>query len=172
MSATDARGGETRLSEAKQRVRALIDQLESDMSAMIISFAEQPDVVQEFTNNKRLLRDALDRIEPTSARTELSGALELADGFANPGRVMSEDGGTEFEVTEQVDVELYIFSDGRFPSVENFSLGNLNPLFLPIGSFEAQNLAITTFNTKRSEERPELRQAFRERWPTTAIRIK
>ena len=160
MSATDARGGEARLTEAKQRVKALIDQLESDMSAMIISFAGQPDVVQEFTNNKRLLRDALDRIEPTSAQTELSGALELADGFANPGRVMSEDGGTEFEVTEQVDVELYIFSDGRFPSVENFSLGNLNPLFLPIGSFDAQNLAITAFNTKRGEERPELRQAF------------
>ena len=127
---------------------------------MIITFADQPDVVQEFTNNKRLLREALGRIEPSAGQTDLRGALELADGFANPDRVMNEEGDQSFEVTEQQDVELFIFSDGRFPSVEDFSLGNLRPQFLPIGSFEGQNLAITAFNTRRNEERPELQQAF------------
>ena len=160
MSATDAEDGITRLDDAKRRVEALVDQLESDMSAMIITFADQPDVVQEFTNSKRLLREALGRIEPPAGQTDLRGALELADGFANPDRVMNEEGDQSFEVTEQQDVQLYIFSDGRFPSVEDFSLGNLRPLFLPIGSFEGQNLAITAFNTRRNEERPELQQAF------------
>lgn len=150
----------TRLAAAKQRVATLVDQLDSDMSAMIITFAEQPDVVQEFTNNKRLLREALERIEPTAGQTNLRGALELADGFANPDRVMNEEGDQSFEVTEQQDVELYIFSDGRFPSIEDFSLGNLRPQFLPIGSFAGQNLAITAFNTRRNEERPEFQQAF------------
>lgn len=160
MSATDTDDGSARLDEAKRRVEALVDQLDSDMSAMIITFAEQPDVVQEFTNNKRLLREALARIEPSAGRTDLRGALELADGFANPDRVMNEEGDQDFEVTAQQDVELYIFSDGRFPSVEDFSLGNLRPLFLPIGTFEAQNLAITAFNTRRNDARPELQQAF------------
>ena len=160
MSATDTADGASRLDAAKQRVAALVDQLESDMSAMIITFAEQPDVVQEFTNNKRLLREALGRIEPSAGQTDLRGALELADGFANPDRVMNEEGDQSFEVTEQQDVEMFIFSDGRFPSVEDFSLGNLRPQFLPIGSFEGQNLAITAFNTRRNEERPELQQAF------------
>jgi len=160
MSATDTKTGITRLADAKARVGTLIEQLDSGMSAMIISFAEQPDVVQEFTNNRRLLREALGRIEPSAGQTDLSGALELADGFANPGRVTIDDAGGEFEVTEQQDVELYIFSDGRFRGVEGFSLGNLQPLFLPIGSFEAQNLAITALNTRRGEERPELQQAF------------
>ncbi len=160
MSATDTENNATRLDVAKQKVAALIDQLDSDMSAMIITFAEQPDVVQEFTNNKRLLREALDRIEPSAGQTDLRGALELADGFANPDRVMNEEGDQSFEVTEQQDVELYIFSDGRFPSIEDFSLGNLRPMFLPIGDFEGQNLAITAFNTRRNEERPELQQAF------------
>ncbi len=160
MSATDTTDGVTRLEEAKRRVGALVDQLESDMSAMVIAFGEQPDVVQEFTNNKRLLREALTRIEPSATGTDLRGALELADGLANPGRVVSEEGDQEFEVTEQSDVELYIFSDGRFPEVGGFSLGNLRPLFLPLGSFEGQNLAITAFNTRRNEERPELQQAF------------
>lgn len=160
MSATDAKDEASRLAEAKRRVEALIAQLESDMSAMIITFADQPDVVQEFTNNKRLLREALQRIQPTAGRTDLRGALELADGFANPERVMNEAGDQSFEVTEQQDVELYIFSDGRFPSIEDFSLGNLRPQFLPIGSFASQNLAITAFNTRRNDERPELQQAF------------
>jgi len=160
MSTTDTADGATRLDQAKQRVDALVDQLESDMSAMIITFAKQPDVVQEFTNNKRLLREALARIEPSAGQTDLRGALELADGFANPDRVMNEEGDQDFEVTTQQDVELYIFSDGRFPSVENFSLGNLRPLFLPIGLFEGQNLAITAFNTRRNEERPESQQTF------------
>jgi len=160
MSATDTPSGQSRLEEAKQRVEALVEQLDSDMSAMIIAFAEQPVVVQEFTNNRRLLREALERIEPTASRTDLTGALELADGFANPGRVTIDDAEGEFEVTEQQPVELYIFSDGRFRGVEGFSLGNLQPLYLPLGSFEAQNLAITALNTRRGEEHRERQQAF------------
>ena len=156
MSATDTPTGDTRLAEAKRRVAALVDQLDTDMSAMIITFAEQPDVVQEFTANRRLLREAVDRIEPTAGKTDLSGALQLADGFANPTRIAEE----EYAVSEEQEVELYIFSDGRFRGVEDFSLGNLQPLFLPIGSFEANNLAITAFNTRRVEDRPEQQQAF------------
>lgn len=160
MSATDAENGRSRISEAKERVAALVDQMESDMTAMIISFAEQPDVVQEFTNNRRQLRDALDRIEPSAAQTDLTGALRLADGFANPGRITIEEENAEYEVTEQQDIELFILSDGRFAGVKDFSLGNLQPMFLPIGSPKAANLAITALNTRQGEERPELLQAF------------
>lgn len=160
MSTTDTPTGSTRLAEAKRRVAALVEQLESDMSAMIITFDQQPDVVQEFTNNRRLLREALDRIEPSAAQTDLTGALELADGFANPGRITIEDANLEVDVTEQQDVELVIFSDGRFRSIEGVSLGNLRPMFLPIGSFDVDNLAITALSTRRGEDRPELQQAF------------
>src|SRR5688572_25088003 len=160
MTATDVEGAKTRLDAAKARVATLIDQLESDMSAMIIAYDDEPDVVQEFSNNRRLLREALDRIEPTAKPTNIRGALELADGFANPERVSIEEGGVEFDATQQEPVELYVFSDGRFGPVENFSLGNLRPKYLPIGSFQANNLAITAFNTSRNEVRPEQRQAF------------
>jgi hypothetical protein len=159
MSAKDVDGG-TRLDAAKKRVATLIDQLESDMAAMIISFDDEPDVVQEFTNNRRLLRDALSRIEPTAKPTNIRGALDLASGFANPERVTIEEGGAEVDVQETEPVELYIFSDGRFGPVEGFSLGNLQPQYLPIGSAESNNLAITAFNTRRNDNRPDIRQAF------------
>jgi len=159
MSAQDVDGG-TRLEAAKQRVAALVDQLESDMSAMIIAFDDEPDVVQEFTNNRRLLRDALQRIRPTAKATNIRGALDLASGFANPEKVTIEEGGAEVDVAEQSPVELYIFSDGRFGPVEGFSLGNLQPQYLPLGSPDSDNLAITAFNVRRNDARPELRQAF------------
>ena len=54
----------------------------------------------------------------------------------------------------------YIFSDGRFEPVKDFSLGNLKPMYVPIGSFDAENLAITTLATRRNESQPEEQQAF------------
>lgn len=160
MSSTDGDGDATRLDTAKKRIATLIDQMDSDMSAMIIAYDDEPDVVQEFTDNRRLLREALDRIEPTAKPTNIRGALELASGFANPERVSIEEGGAEFDATVQEPVELYVFSDGRFGPVEGFSLGNLNAKYLPLGSLEANNLAITAFNTRRNDSRPEDRQAF------------
>jgi hypothetical protein len=159
MSTRDAQG-RTRLAAAKETIGGLVDQLQSDMSAMIVSFAGGPDVVQEFTNNRRRLREAIQRVAPTAQGTRIRGALELADGFANPGKVVIEEGGTEVDVAAQDPVDLYIFSDGRFGAVDGFSLGNLRPKFLPIGSFDTQNLAITALNTRRSEVSADAQQAF------------
>ena len=160
MSTEDAPGGGTRLEAAKQDVLNLVDQLDSDMSAMIISFSDQPDVVQEFTNNRRLLREAVERIKPTAAATDIAGALQLADGFANPGRITLESEGIEVDVTEQEEVELFILSDGRFADVTDFSLGNLRPKYLPIGAFDTPNAAISVFNTRASETPGGPLQAF------------
>jgi hypothetical protein len=160
MSATDIDGAANRLEEAKMLVGGLIDQMESGMTAMIISFADTPQVVQEFTDNRRLLRERLATIEPTIRGTDLRGALELADGLANPGRVTLGSGEAEIDVVEPQPATIYIFSDGRFDDVKGFALGNLKPLYVPIGSLDAQNLAITAFTTRRSEASPDERQAF------------
>ncbi|MEX2306478.1 MAG: BatA and WFA domain-containing protein [Pirellulales bacterium] len=167
MSATDVEGAENRLEEAKKLVGGLVDQMESGMTAMIISFADTPQVVQEFTDNRRLLRERLATIEPTVRGTDLRGALELADGLANPGRITLGAGEAEIDVVEAQPATLYIFSDGRFEDVKDFALGNLRPFgteeepsYVPIGSFNAENLAITAFSTRRSEAAPEERQAF------------
>jgi hypothetical protein len=160
MSAGDVEGAKNRLEEAKTLVGGLVDQMESGMTAMIISFADTPQVVQEFTDNRRLLRERLATIEPTVRGTDLKGALDLADGLANPGRITLGAGEAEIDVVEPQPATIYIFSDGRFEDVNGFSLGNLKPLYVPIGSFDAQNLAITAFTTRRGENAPEERQAF------------
>jgi hypothetical protein len=160
MSATDVTDAPNRLEAAKRVVDSLIDQMDSGMTAMIISFADRPQVVQEFTNNRRLLHERLVSIEPTARSTELRGALELASGLANPSRITAQQDGQEVEVVEAKPATAYIFSDGRFGTVKDFSLGNLKPMYVPIGSFDAGNLAITTLATRRNESRPEEQQAF------------
>ena len=160
MSAADLEGDTKRLDEAKKLIGGLIDQMDPGMTAMIISFADKPQVVQEFTDNPRLLRERLATIEPTVRGTDLRGALDLADGLANPGRITTEAGGAEIDVVAPQPATVYIFSDGRFEDVKGFSLGNLKPFYVPIGSLDAKNLAITAFSTRRSDVRPEERQAF------------
>src|SRR3954462_1976270 len=161
MSATDLADAKNRLEEAKKLVGGMIDQMSSGMTAMIISFADTPQVVQEFTDNRRLLRERLETIQPTVRGTDLHGALELADGLANPSRIPIREGDREIDVVEPQPATVYILSDGRFEDVKGFSLGqNLKPFYVPIGTFEAQNLAITGFSTRRDESRPEEKQAF------------
>lgn len=165
MSATDGRGGSdasgaTRLAVTKERVAALIDQMERDMSAMIISFNDSPTVVQALTDNRRLLRERLESIQPTAATTDLAGALRLADGLANPGQVPLGEDGLEAEVSEPTLYSLYLFTDGRFDAVDGLSLGNLDPVFVPVGEPGSGNLAITALNTRRNEARPEAKEAF------------
>lgn len=161
MGATDVEDAENRLAAAKERVATLIDQMDSGMSAMIVSFNDEARVVQSFTSNRRKLREQLEKIQLTSRTTNLLGALQLADGLANPGQVVEVESNVEIDVGDGEKTELFILSDGRFSDVEGFSLGNLEPrTYIPLGRRDASNLAITAFSTRRSEIRPEEQQAF------------
>jgi len=160
MSATDIDGGSSRLDEAKQLAEGLVDQMDSGMSAMIISFAEKPRVVQEFTSNRRLLRERLASIQPTARGTDLAGALELANTLAAAGKSARAGSDDEAAAAEPPPPTAYILSDGRFEDVEGVAVDHLKLAYVPVGSFDAPNLAITALSTRRNEERPEGQQAF------------
>ncbi len=134
MSADDVEGAPSRLALTKEKVAGLVDQIRSGMSAMIIAFADSPQVVQEFTDNQNLLKERLATIEPTAQSTDILDALKLAGGLANPAQMtLQDESGVDVEVTEAVDTSLYIFSDGRFADVAGFDLGELNPVYIPVG---------------------------------------
>lgn len=160
MSAADVQGAESRLALSKEKVAALIDQMERGMSAMIIAFADTPQVVQEFTSNRRMLKERLETIEPSARSTDLLGALKLADGLANPEQISLGPGMQDIEVVDPVATTVYLFSDGRFDDVQDFSLGNLNPVYVPVGSPETNNLAVTAFSTRRNPARPDEQEAY------------
>ena len=62
MSATDTPDGSSRLDVAKEQIRNLIDSMDDSASAMIISFSNEEDVVQSYTQNKSLLKRKLSLI--------------------------------------------------------------------------------------------------------------
>ncbi len=158
MSATDQMPN--RLEMARQRVLELIDQMESGSQAMVIGFSDTAQVAQQFTDNRRLLRQAVRRLGPTARRTSLLGALELAAGLANPGRIATEAG--DEQVADALPATLYVLSDGKFNDVESrdFSLGNLTPVFVPIGRSDTPNVAVTALSNRAQLASDEQRQVF------------
>ncbi len=155
MTATDEQP--TRLESAKQRALEIVDQMKAGHSAMVISFSDTAQVVQTYTESRRALRRQIDKISPTARSTDLTDALRAAAGLANPGLTRLEDNQA---VDESLPATLYIFSDGGFSSVTGFSLGNLDPVFVPVGRVEAVNVGIVAFSTDRNPENPDRMQAF------------
>ncbi len=145
MQATDVKPN--RLEEAKRRVADLIDQMRFGDSAMLVCFSDTARVAQNFTGNRQQLREALAAIRPSQHATNLTEALKLAAGLVNPSQ--SNENVTEPDVSN---TKLFIFSDGRFPDVPNFALGNLDPTFVPIGRTDAANVGIVAFAVSRDEE--------------------
>lgn len=158
MQATDQ--GPSRLEEAKRQVRELIDQMDRGDVAMLVSFADADStrVKQMFTHSPRQLRRAVDAIQPTDRTTSLSEALEIASGLANPGRTSQD--ANDVQVADPMPATLYVFSDGKFPEVSDFRLGNLDPVYMPIGSADAVNVGIIAFSVRRHVSDPGLLQAF------------
>ncbi|MDP6555277.1 MAG: BatA and WFA domain-containing protein [Pirellulaceae bacterium] len=157
MSAKDMR--RTRLSVAQERVLELIDQMKSSDVAMVISFSDVQRVEQSFTHSRGQLRQRVNRIQPTQRRTDLSDALRAASGLANPGRT-SEVGTNDYQVADAMPATLYIYSDGGFASVPDFSLGNLEPVYVSIGEKLPNNVGIVSFSTEQNAEKPTQMQAY------------
>jgi hypothetical protein len=157
MAATE--NGKTRLEIAKARTQELIDGMKGGDTAMLISFSDHATIEQSFVDNRGLLRRKLAAIEQSQRRTDLDEALRAASGLANPGRVMQE--GRELETANALRAQLYIMTDGGVKKVPEFMLGNLEPVYIPIGNSEQiDNLGIIDFSVEANSESPNQREAF------------
>ncbi|MFM8250363.1 MAG: vWA domain-containing protein [Planctomycetota bacterium] len=158
MSATDLEP--TRLDEAKRQAISLINQMKSGDVAMVISFADQAVVEQEFTSNRRLLQEKVQAITATPRSTDIREALRAAAGLANVGRSSDASNPTDQQVAQALPATLYLLTDGGFPPALDFDLGNLTPAYVRIGGSGSENLGVVAFTTERNAEKPEQLQAF------------
>lgn len=158
MSATDI--APTRLEAAKRQILGLIDQMRSHDVALVISFSNVARVEQSFTSNRALLRQKIAQIQPTRRATDLGEALRAAAGLANPGRTSDAENANDVQVAEAQPATLYLYSDGGVAAVPDFSLGNLTPRYVPLGSPSPRNVGLVAFSAERSVEQPEHWQAF------------
>ncbi len=132
MAALDKAGGASRLAQAKQRARALLETLPSDAEISLISFAKTARKRTTFTNDKRLLSQALEEMEVEDVPGDIEDALHLAQALAR---------------SEPFD-EVLLLSDGNFPSRANFEL-SFNVNYQRIAS-AGPNFGITACNARRA----------------------
>jgi hypothetical protein len=187
----------SRLQWAKQEALKEIDASTDNDFGMVIVFNSSAEILQSYTNNRGQLRSAVEKIEQTQRVTRIEEALSLADSLANPNRSADDasvrpanvEPGKErtYVAAEGIkDTEVHLFSDGRFPEMPDFALGNLIIHFHTAGKIERQevtpellkaagqtsagkvtlgpvvvnNVGLVAFNAARDEEDPTKLQVF------------
>jgi len=152
MASQDADSGRSRLQEAKQLVQGYLEKMPQGAVGMLISFSDGARVEQNFTGNRtELFRPLQDpqRMKQTTHTTGLLEAVTLAGSLANPTSSAFDE--TDDRASEALPARLYIFSDGRV-EWPKFSLGKLEPEFIPLGKRDAKNVGIVIFSTRPHEK--------------------
>ncbi len=133
MAAVDESEGTPRIEVAKERVGKLIDDLLPDQRISLIAVSSTGRRLTSFTDNKRLLRDALRRIEVSDVPSQLEDALRMTQALTR---------------TVPIDTVL-IYSDGNLPNMVDFELPfEVNYQQIPSGG---ANIGITALNARRSK---------------------
>lgn len=130
MGAKDA-AGVSRLDEAKQHVRKLIDSLPRDREVSLIAFSANARRVAPFTNSRSQLRAALDGLKPEDVGGSLDDALRLAQSMARS---------TSFD-------RVLVVTDSNFPPRANIEL-SFKLDFHQVGE-ASPNYGITGFSANR-----------------------
>jgi hypothetical protein len=154
MSTDDGEG--TRLAEAKERAKAVVDTMTRGDQAMVIEFSDAggSGIRQAFTGDTGALKNAIDAITPSDRPTQPGVAYEQANASSSfMDERLREDPLTAASV--------FLFSDGRVNAgaASDLSLrGSLT--YERVGTAAAENLAVVAFGVKRNYERPDQAQAF------------
>jgi Ca-activated chloride channel homolog len=128
-------GDTTRFEAAREAVHEIIDALSESSSMTLILAGLQPEILSSMENDKGILREALERAQPSSGRANWEAVFSIAAGAASAaGRNGQE-------------ASLVIVSDGGLPA-------DLPPLpgqvrYLPTGT-EAENIAISALSLRSS----------------------
>ena len=132
MAALDRPGGTSRLDEANARVRKLVDGMLPDQEFCLIAFSRAARRCTSFTNDRRLLRSALDQLQVDDVPGDIEAPLRLAQALARSA---------PFD-------EVLLLSDGNFPERADFELSfKIDYQRLPAAG---PNVGITAFNAQRA----------------------
>jgi len=164
MRATDGPDGVSRLESARERARALVDALRepgllggrSADEAMVIAFDARAEVVQPFTSDKRLLRQAIERIRPTDTPSDLDAPLRLARAQAPQLAAPPTADGEEAPQTVPGPVgTIHLFTDGRLAGGDGVDLHRDDEIrYERVGELGTGNVGITAIDARRQVRTP------------------
>ncbi|MGO8705938.1 MAG: vWA domain-containing protein [Candidatus Brocadiia bacterium] len=134
MAALDKPGGVSRLDAAKAEAEKLVDGMLPDQELCLISFSRTARKRTSFTNDKRVLREALAGIAVEDVSSDIEDALRMTQALAR---------------SESFD-EVLLLSAGNFPAQTHFELSfALRYRRLPPAG---PNIGITALSARRSED--------------------
>tara|TARA_Y100000589_G_scaffold321204_1_gene352224 strand:+ start:1325 stop:3304 length:1980 start_codon:yes stop_codon:yes gene_type:complete len=153
--------GETRFDAAIEAAASEIDRLHAgglfgggDGETMIITFAEQAEIVQPFTASRQRLRNALREIRPSHGRSRIEDALNLARVYSlNPTP----------DVVDRPTADpaaLVLISDGRIQDLDGLVLRGESLVFQRVGGDAVDNCAVSTVAADRPYDRPAFIEVF------------
>src|SRR5687767_2890183 len=146
--------GKTRLEEAKRQAKELVDTMDKDGQAMVVAFDDSADIVRSFTNDRAMLKQAIDSIKGSDRRSSLKTAFQLAEAKAasfNPEQRRPGAGPKP---------GVWLYSDGRVLDGHELALRFADLKYSKIGTPEANNVGIVSLSAKRNYERPSEVQVF------------
>ena len=158
MNATDVERS-SRLVSAKVMALDLIEGVGEGASAegvggggaMIISIARRARVVQPFTTDRSLLRQAVKSIGRTDEESRLGPALQLIEPFAAKRAADDTDPA----------IIVHVLSDGRMHDAEaKLTIRGVDLRFRRIGSDDPDNLAIVALAARRDVDQPQTVRVF------------
>ena len=145
MAATDVKG-RSRLDEAKRLARERVDSMKRGGRAAVVAFDATAEVVQQMTDDRQALYNAIDRIGQTDQPTRMKMAYQLAEASIGLNPEQMKDGKAPVP-------DLFVYSDGRALDGEELSFKG-RVTYEKIGSDKTGNIAIVALSARRNYERP------------------
>jgi len=151
----------SRLELARDQALEAVDRLPSGTSAMVVAFADRPEILAPLTTDHALLRRAVASIGPSDSQGNLDAALAVVGAALAPT--------SEQSAPAPAPARILLLSDGAFdrpylPSARSAAaLGRAQLHFIRIGPEQAasrENLAIVALAARRDYEDPALVRLF------------
>jgi len=136
-----ARGGPTRLDEAKRVLNRWVDAVGSHDRVLLISAAARARVETPWTNDSKRLRAAISRLSYQHSAADVPRALRLARD-SRP---------------RDAKTEVVLVSDGALPPLDRTDTEGLDLTFEPVASSSgvaAENIGISNFSARRYADEP------------------
>ncbi len=152
------KGGVTRLEQAKEQAKNVVDAMSDDARAMVIAFSDRGNVVGSFDTDKQAIKRKIDSIEQTQSTSSLTEAITLAEAYSQNliigGEAPGADVGAPMSAAPTASV--FLFSDGRIEDSEKTPFRQIDPSQMRVTTVgeRSDNVGILQMAARRNYERP------------------
>lgn len=152
--------GRTRLEHAQEAAAEFVATLPDASRAMVLSFADSPNVVCTFTDDKRRLARLIREIEPTDGASRIGEALPLAIAYStNLVEVAGDAGYNVPDAAMEGAADIEFFSDGRIADAGEQYVTRGNMRYYRIGE-AVDNVGIVAMDVSRDWDQPGMLSVF------------